>query len=171
MRGGGRTGFLLVLIAILGWFGVVRGQISSFGEQSAALKKTDIELKSYQTRVRHIDAIRTKGDVVKRTLTAFYLAMPRMSQVPETLVMMESLGGTTGIVFSAMNIGTPTAAEVPVAITFSGTQTNVNTFLDALNKNVRTVTVKNQSLTADKAGNLAVSLQLGMLYQGNEQIQ
>jgi Tfp pilus assembly protein PilO len=97
--------------------------------------------------------------------------MPRLSQVPETLVMMESLGGTTGVVFSALNVGAPTAAEVPVTLTFTGTQNTVNTFLDAIDKNVRTVSVKNQSVTADKAGNLSVSLQLGLLFQGGGQTQ
>jgi Tfp pilus assembly protein PilO len=167
----GNYGFLLLLIAVIGWFAVVRGQIHAFGERSAQVKQLKIEVDSYQLRIADIDNIRSKGDVVQRTLQAFYLAMPRLSQVPETLVMMESLGGTTGVVFSALNVGAPTAAEVPVTLTFTGTQNTVNTFLDAIDKNVRTVSVKNQSVTADKAGNLSVSLQLGLLFQGGGQTQ
>lgn len=167
----GNYGFILLLIAILGWFALVRGQITQFASQTATLKVKNIELTSYQQRIQDIDDIRKNGDVVTRTLQAFYLALPRMSQVPEVLVIMESLGGTSGVVFSALNVGTPTAAEVPVGLTFTGTQNTVNTFLDALNKNVRTASVKNQSLTADKSGNLSVTMQLGLLYQGSDLAQ
>lgn len=167
----GHYGFVLLLLAVLGWFAVVRGQINQFSDQTATLKIKNTELESYQQRVADIERIKKEGDVVQRTLTAFYLALPRLSQVPEVLVIMESLGGTSGVVFSALNVGAPSAAEVPVGLTFSGTQNTVNTFLDALDKNVRTATVKNQSLTADKAGNLSVTMQLGLLYQGSDLAQ
>src|SRR5205823_3858496 len=94
------------------------------------------------------------------------LAMPTASQVPEVLVMIESIGSSAGVNFSTVSVGTPDGTQVPVTLTFSGNQDAVNHFLDAVNNNVRTATLKNQAVTTDATGVLNVTTQLGLSYQG-----
>ena len=159
-------GLLLLLVSLLGWFGVIRPQIHTFSANSLTAKVRSEEALSYNQRVEDLKTIKQQGDAVKSTLDALYLAMPKLAQVPETLVMMESIGANTGVVFSSLSVGTPANGEVPVSLAFTGSLSSVTSFLDGLNKNVRTAMVKGQSMTSDAAGNLSVSMQLGLVYQG-----
>lgn len=159
-------GLLLLLAAIIGWFGVINGQVKKFATNSLQVKVATTELASYDQRLKDLDYIRSQGNAVTSTLTALYLAMPKSSQVPEVLVMMEGLGSTSGVTFSEVNVGTPDGTEVPVHLSFTGSQSSITAFLAAVNKNIRTAIVKSQSITADQSGNLNVTMQLGLVYQG-----
>jgi len=161
---------------------VIRPQMTTFGTRSLAVKVKKTELDSYNQRLSDLKVIKDQGDTVQKTLQAMYLAMPKAAQIPEVLVMMENIGNNSGVVFNSVTLGTPTAAtaeaqaqivdtsgtvaEVPVAVSFTGNLDSVNKFLDAIRNNIRTATVKNQSLTADANGNLTVTMQLGLVYQG-----
>jgi Tfp pilus assembly protein PilO len=166
MKGVKHFGFILILISILGWLGLVRPQIKQFSENSLLAEARAKELQSYQTRLDHLKQIKQKGESVTSTLDALFLAMPKEAQIPEVLVMMESIGANTGVVFSSFSVGAPASGEVPVSVSFSGNLTSVNAFLDALGQNVRTARVKSQSVNSDSLGNLSISMQLGLIYQG-----
>jgi len=159
-------GVLLLIIAVIGWFFIVRPQIAVFGERSLEAKAKQEEARSYQQRVEDITFIRDKGDSIQKVLSAQYLAMPRTSQIPEVLVMIESLAASSGVSLGNATIGNPTGGEVPVSISFTGNLGTVNSFLDTLHRNVRTVIIKDQTLLADRNGTLAVTLSLGLVYQG-----
>lgn len=174
-----RLGILLLLIAVFGWFALLRGQITVFGERSLEAKARSVEVDSYTKRLADLQSIRDQGDAVARTLRSMYLAMPKQSQVPEVLVMIETIGANSGVVFSGVTVGTPTPttdssgqvsatqiAEVPVAITFTGTLESVTKFLDAVTTNIRTASVTSQTIAADKTGSMTVTMQLGLVYQG-----
>lgn len=166
MKGMKHIGIILILISILGWFGLVRPQIKKFSENSLLAEARSEEVTSYQTRLDHLKQIKQQGEAVTSTLDALFLAMPKEAQIPEVLVMMESIGANTGVVFSSFSVGAPASGEVPVSISFSGNLTSVNAFLDALARNVRTATIKSQSMTSDSSGNLSISMQVGLIYQG-----
>ncbi len=159
-------GLLLLLAAIIGWFGVINGQIKKFSTATLQVKVLNTEVASYNQRLKDLDFIRSQGSGVTSTLTALYLAMPKSSQVPEALVMIEGLGSSSGVTFNEVNVGTPDGSQVPVHLSFTGSQAAVSAFLSAVNKNVRTAVIKNQSLSADSNGNLNVTIQLGLVYQG-----
>ena len=168
-------GILLLLVAVIGWIAVVRPQITNFSDQSLQVKVADTELKSYNQRIADLQSIRSQGTAVADLLNKMYLAMPRSSQIPEVLVMIESIGSKTGVVMSGVSLGTATAggtvtssaiSEVPVSISFTGTLDSVTKFLDQIRDNIRTASVQSQTITADKSGVLSVSLQLGLVYQG-----
>lgn len=159
-------GVLLLLVAILGWFFVVRPQIDLFGERSLDAKAKFEELESYDQRVRDIDFIREKGADFQRVLTAQYLAMPQTAQIPEVLVMIESLAASSGVSLGSATVGSPDSNEVPVSISFTGNLGSVTSFLNTLHSNIRTVLIKDQSMTADASGTLTVTMQLGLVYQG-----
>lgn len=165
-----RIGIILLLAAIIGWFAVVKPQIAVFSERALAVQVKNKEVKSYNQRLNDIKVIKDQGEAVQKTLRSMYLAMPKQSQIPEVLVMIESIGNASGVTFSAVTVGTPTAgsgvSEVPVSISYNGNLGAVNQFLTAVQNNIRTAVIKNQTLAADKAGNLAVSMQLGLVYQG-----
>lgn len=159
-------GLLLLLAAIVGWFGVINSQIKSFSDNTLKVKVLNTEVASYNQRLSDLDAIRKQGSGVTSTLTALFLAMPKSSQVPEVLVMVEGLGSSSGVTFNEVNVGTPDGSLVPVHLSFTGSVGAVNAFLAAVNKNIRTAVLKNQSITTDQSGNLNVTVQLGLVYQG-----
>ncbi len=160
------AGILLLFVAIFGWFAVVRPLISAFSQNSLATKVKSEEVKSYEQRLSDLDAIKAQGDSVTKTLESLYLAMPKSSQIPEVLVMVEALGSRSGVTLDAATIGTASAGEVPVSLSFSGSLTSVTKFLDAVHSNVRTAIVKNQAITSDDNGKMTVNIQLGLVYQG-----
>ncbi len=161
-----KAGLLLLLAAILGWFAVIRPQFSAFSQNATNVKVKSTEVASYQQRLDDLQAIKAQGDNVTKTLELLYLAMPKSSQIPEVLVMIEALGSRAGVVLDAATVGTPTAGEVPVSLSFSGNLGSVSNFLNAINENVRTAIVKNQSITSEDAGSMTVSIQLGLIFQG-----
>lgn len=183
MNSHSRIGILLLIVAIVGWFAVVRPSVTKFAAKTLDAKAAAINLKSYDQRISDLKLIKEKGDAVQKTLRAMFLAMPSASQVPEVLVMIESIGANSGVVFSAVTLGTPTGAnadvaaaldptvasavaEVPVTISFSGNLDSVNKFVTAVNHNVRTATIKSQTINSDKAGAMNVTMLLGLVYQG-----
>lgn len=178
-----RIGILLLIVAIIGWFAIVRPQVETFSENTLTAKARAIEVASYDQRLADLNIIKNEGETVQKTLRAMYLAMPTLSQVPEVLVMIETIGSNSGVVFSGVTLGTPTGssnslasafaasdstttAEVPVTISFSGNLDSVNKFITAVNQNVRTGIIKSQTINADKAGAMNVSMLLGLVYQG-----
>ena len=161
-----RFGLILLAAAVLGYFVVLKPQIGLFADRALRVKALDTEVVSYQQRLKDIADIKDKGAVITATLKAMYLAMPKSSQIPETLVMIESIASTAGVVLSSATIGTPSDSQVPVTLGFSGNATAVSKFLDAVYTNVRTATVKNQSISSDGSGNLNVTVGLGLVYQG-----
>lgn len=183
MNSHSRIGIILLVVAIIGWFAVVRAQIDDFSEKTLTAKARAIELESHDQRISDLKLIKDQGDTVQRTLRAMYLAMPSQSQVPEVLVMIETIGANSGVVFSGVALGTPTGAsadistaldpstasnvaEVPVTVSYSGNLDSVNKFLTAVNQNVRTAKVKSQTINSDKAGAMNVTMLLGLVYQG-----
>lgn len=177
-----RLGILLLLVAVIGWFGVVRGQIKTFSELSLTAKARSVELESHTQRLADLRFIKDQGETVQKTLRSMFLAMPRQSQVPEVLVMIESIGANSGIIFNSATLGTPSGssaaaavaseittasvAEVPVNISFTGSLDNTLRFIDAVQKNIRTAIIRSQTITADPSGNMSVTMQLGLVYQG-----
>ncbi|MBI4948466.1 type 4a pilus biogenesis protein PilO [Candidatus Berkelbacteria bacterium] len=173
-----RLGIFLLILAVFGWFAFLRGQITVFGEKSLDAKARSVELESYKTRIADLKQIKEKGEQVQSTLRAMYLAMPKQNQIPEVLVMIETIGANSGIVFSGVTVGNTTAnqtvpgtdastiAEVPVTVSFNGTLTSVTKFISAINTNIRTAKVQSQTISADKSGILTVTMQLGLVYQG-----
>jgi len=159
-------GIILLFVAALGWFAVIRPQISAFSQNSLEAKVKAVEVKSYEERIASLDAIKKQGDSVTKTLESLFLAMPKTSQIPEVLVMIESLATKSGVSYDTASVGTPSNGEVPVNISFSGSLGSTTKFLDAVNQNVRTAIVKNQSLTSDDSGLMTVTIQLGLVYQG-----
>lgn len=166
MKKQSRLGLILLGLAIIGWFAVARGQIAVFSERSLQAKVLSEEVDSYEKRIEDVGVIKEQGEAVQSTLKAMFLAMPKTSQIPEALVMIESLAGSAGVVLSTATVGTPVDSELPVTIAFGGDINAVTKFLDAINNNVRTARVKNQTISSDGNGNLTVSLQLGFVYQG-----
>jgi Tfp pilus assembly protein PilO len=160
-------GLILFIVAAIGWFVVVRGQIKTFSQNALTAEVKSKELRSYQDRQNHVKTIVDKGgsDATTR-LNAFFLALPKQSQIPEVLVMIEQMASSSGVVFNSATVGSPTAEEVPVSISFGGSLSSVNSFLDTLYTNVRTVKIKNQVINADKTGKLSVTMQIGLVYQG-----
>jgi Tfp pilus assembly protein PilO len=161
-------GILLLLIALIGWFFVVRPQVAVFAERSLDAKVKQEETASYAQRVEDVAFIRDKGAVIQNVLTAQFLAMPREAQIPEVLVMIEALAASSGIVLGSATVGEPGANEVPVSVSFTGSLGNINGFLDTMYNNIRTVVVKDQALLADDSGTVTITMQLGLVYQGGQ---
>ncbi|MEX0594541.1 MAG: type 4a pilus biogenesis protein PilO [Patescibacteria group bacterium] len=162
-----RWGILLLFVAIFGWFAVIRPQINAFSQKALSVKVKSEEVKSYKQRIADLDAIKAQGDSVTRTLEALFLAMPKSSQIPEVLVMIDALGSRSGVTLDAATVGTPSAGEVPVSLSFTGSLGSVTKFLNAIHNNVRTAIVKNQAITSDDNGQMTVNMQLGLVYQGD----
>lgn len=167
MKGMKKYGFILLFVGVLGWFAVVRPQIAAFSQHALEARVKGVEANSYQQRIDDLDVIRSQGAQVSATLQALYLAMPRSAQIPEVLVMIEGIGTRSGVVFSSASVGTASAGEVPVSISFSGDLSSVNSFLDAVNDNVRTAIIKNKSVTSSDLGLMTVNVQMGLVYQGD----
>jgi Tfp pilus assembly protein PilO len=161
-----KLGILLLFVAIFGWFAVIRPQVSAFSQKALSTKVKATEVASYEQRLSDLDTIKKQGATVTRTLQSLYLAMPKSGQIPEVLVMIESLASRSGVSFDTASVGTPTSGEVPVSISFSGSLGSLTKFLDAVNSNVRTAIITNQSITSDDDGLMTANIQLGLVYQG-----
>lgn len=161
-----KLGLILFVVAVVAWFGLVRGQMGELSDNLLQAKVKNVELNSYNQRLTDVEFAKQQGEAIQSTLRALYLALPKTSQIPEALVMIESLGTSTGISFTTASLGTPTDSEIPVVISFTGSLDAINRFHEALYNNVRTAVVKSQSVATDDAGNLTVRLQLGLVYQG-----
>jgi len=159
-------GVILFMVAVAAFFTFVRPQLKTLSENLLIAKARTEELSSYQQRLADVNYVKQQGDSVQSTLKALYLAMPSSSQVPEALVMIESLGSSKGINFSNADLGSATDNELPVSLTFSGNLSTVSQFMDGLYDNIRTVVVKSQTISADETGSLTVRLQLGLVYRG-----
>lgn len=168
MKFGANRGLLLLVVAIIGWFAVVRPQSRVFADRALEAKARSEEVKSYEQRIQDLNFIKEHADTVQKVLTAEYLAMPRSAQIPEVLVMIESLAAGAGVTLGSASLGTPTANEVPVNISFTGSLGAINGFLNSLHNNIRTVVVKDQTLVSDKGGNINYNVQLGLVYQGGK---
>ena len=166
MKKQSHLGLILLLVAVIAWFAVLKPQISNFSGHALKVRVLNEEVTSYQQRLKDVTAIRSNGEVIAKTLQLMYLALPKSSQIPETLVMIESIASNSGIVLSSATVGQPSDSQVPVSLSFSGNTTTVSKFLDALYANIRTATVKSQSISADPSGNLNVAIGLGLIYQG-----
>jgi len=166
MQKGMRWGYILFLLAIVGFFAVVRPQINKVSELLLEARVRALEVSSHAQRKKDLDDIQSKGETIQSILTAQYLAMPRSSQVPEVLVMIESLASKAGVVLGSATVAAATGGEVPVTLGFTGTLGQVNSFLDAVHNNVRTAVVRNQSLSAGEGGLINLTLQIGLVYQG-----
>lgn len=166
MKKHSRLGLILLFVAIIGWFAVLNPQIKTFSEKALKVGALNKEVASYQQRIKDITEIKGKGEVITDSLKLMYLALPKSSQIPETLVMIESIASSSGVVLSSATVGTPSDSQVPVTLSFGGNTTTVTKFLDALYTNVRTATIKSQSISSDGNGNLNVSIGLGLVYQG-----
>lgn len=163
-----RLGLILLAVAVLGWFVVVRGQAAVFADRALQAKVLSVEVNSYDQRLKDIADINKEGSAVQDTLKSMYLAMPRTSQVPEALVMIESLAGSSGVALSSATIGSPADSQLPVTLGFGGDANSISKFLDAVNSNVRTGIIKSQSISADGSGTLSVTIQMGLVYQGGK---
>lgn len=166
MKKQSRLGLTLLAVAVIGWFAVLKPQVGVFSDRALQVKALSEEVSSYDQRLKDITDIKGKGDVVTAQLKSLYLAMPRSSQIPETLVMVESIAGTSGVVLSSASVSAPSDSEVPVTLGFRGNTTTISKFLDAIYANIRTASIKSQSITSDGSGNLTVSIGLGLVYQG-----
>ncbi|QQG49999.1 MAG: type 4a pilus biogenesis protein PilO [Candidatus Berkelbacteria bacterium] len=162
-------GFLLLLVAIIGWFFIVRPQINVFTERSLESKVKQEELFSYEQRIEDITFIRDKGESIQSVLRAQYLAMPKTGQIPEVLVMIEALAASSGVTLGSATVGEANGSEVPVTVAFTGGLGTVTSFLNSLHNNIRTVIIKDQSMIADNNGTLTVTMQLGLVFQGEAQ--
>lgn len=168
MGKGTHLGLLLMLLAIIGFFFLLRPQIKRFGQLALDAKAKAVVEKSYKNRIEQLDIIKGQSSI-QTVLNNRFVALPRDSQIPEVLVMIENLGSSSGVSFTNATVGKPTANEVPVSLGFSGSLSTVTSFEDNLFNNIRTISVKNQSITADAAGNLNVTMQLGLIFQGSSQ--
>ncbi|MCR4307389.1 MAG: type 4a pilus biogenesis protein PilO [Candidatus Berkelbacteria bacterium] len=166
MKKHSHIGLILLFVAIIGWFAVLKPQIDNFSAKALRVKALDEEVISYQQRLKDINEIKGKGEVITESLKLMYLAMPKSSQIPETLVMIESIASNSGVILSSATVGSPSDSQVPVTLSFGGNTTTVTKFLDSLYSNVRTATIKSQTITSDGSGNLNVSIGLGLVYQG-----
>ena len=80
-----KLGYLLLVIGIAGWFGVVKPQTKVFSDKLLQTKARSVEAASYKQRLNDIQSIKTQGNTIQSVLTAMYLAMPKSSQIPEAL--------------------------------------------------------------------------------------
>lgn len=164
-----RLGYLLLVVGIAGWFGVVRPQIKAFSDKLLQTKARSVEAASYKKRLADVELIKAKGQSIQSILTTMYLAMPKSSQIPEALVIIDHLSSQSGVTISTASLGAPSGQEVPVSMSFSGSLDNISRFLDAVNRTVRSGVIKSQFITSDSAGNLTANIQLGLVYQGGDQ--
>jgi len=166
MKNQSRLGLILLFVAIFGYTVVLRSQLATFSDKALQVKVVSEETKSYEQRIADIAEIKKQGDVVQETLKSMFLAMPKSSQIPEALVMIDALASNSGVVLTSASVGAAAGSELPVSLSFGGDLTSVTKFLDAIHANIRTAVVKSQSISADVAGNLTINLQLGLTYQG-----
>ena len=175
MKKSSNIGILLIILAIVGFVVVIIPQGKTFGSRELAVKSTTTELNSYNQRISDLSTLKSQGSSFQGIINSLYQAMPSSSQIPETLVTIEDLGNNNGVTFTGVDVDSSSnsttaavsgAASVPVTVSFTGNLSNVQAFLDALYNNIRTINVVSQTVSSDNSGNLTVTMELGLVYQG-----
>jgi Tfp pilus assembly protein PilO len=162
-----------MIIALIGFVVLAVPQSKLFGSRSLTVKADTAELNSYNQRISDLDTLKSNASF-QNVINELYQAMPSDSEVPAALVTIGDLGANSGITFTGVNVGSTGAAvssgstvpTVPVTVSFSGSLSNVESFLNALYNNIRTVQVQSQTINSDNSGNLIVTMELGLVYQG-----
>ncbi len=146
------------------------------------IRDATAKVQGYKNGVKELEAKKDKLRSFKAKLTgreeeieALKLAMPASQQIPEVLVMMESIANNVGLQVSGVNIQpSESGGEVGVTLSAEGTYDNLFKFTQVLEGNLRPISIKSMSIGASGNNNqlISASVNLGILYQGtvNQQV-
>lgn len=136
---------LALLVALLAVWFVLLPQMRAVSKRQSEI----VALQSVVTaRGREVDSLKKltrQGGTVAKTLELLSLAAPAEAQVPELLVMVDTMARRANL--TLIN-ATPAAAAAGTRLDLSvkGSYTGMVDFLDLINRNLRPGTVKNFSI-------------------------
>ena len=144
---------------------MMNAQATAFAEQSTLTNN----------KINKLNELKPKLSQYKTTIDDIKMAMPAAQQIPEVLVMVESIAQNTGLNISGFDIQPGSSGnEVGVNMSASGTYDNLSGFTSKLENNVRPIRIKTMSVSAASADSqqISVSVSFGILYQGklNQQV-
>ncbi|SNY29244.1 type 4a pilus biogenesis protein PilO [Paractinoplanes atraurantiacus] len=166
-------GIAAIILLVLGtWFLLISPKLSDTDAVQAEADDVNIQLLRLNKEVAKLAAEDKKRATHQASVDELAANLPESYGEPDFLRMLQTTGAATNVTISNFTAGdpaasatVPTAVEVPITLTATGTQSNVDKFLVSLQSvQDRAVLVTSVSLSsstdADNAGRLNADLNL-----------
>lgn len=149
---------------LVGWFALIspqHGKASGLQDQTA---DAQTQIAKLQHRLNELREQSKDLDLYQSKLAAGRAALPSASALADFLRELQNAGTSTHVVISGVAVGAPTQASsagtavyaVPVTLTTSGTESNLETFLNELQRiQPRAALVTGAKSAASGAGSLS----------------
>ncbi|MEU8814900.1 type 4a pilus biogenesis protein PilO [Actinoplanes sp. NPDC048796] len=133
-------GIAAIVLLVLGtWFLLISPKLSDTDAVQAEADDVNIQLLRLNKEVAQLAAQDKKRATYQASVNELADNLPESYAEPDFLRMLQTVGAATNVAVSNFTAGDPaaaktvtTAVEVPVTLTATGTQSNIDRFLDRL---------------------------------------
>lgn len=163
----------IIIIAILA--------LVSIKPLTLEVRTTNAKIKAYQSqsmamqqKIDKLNELQPKIEQYSTEINNLKMAMPAAQQIPEVLVMVESIARNTSLDISGFDIQPSSGtSEVTVNMQAAGSYENLALFTDKLEKNMRPIAIRTMSVTSANgdAQRVSVAVSFAILFQGKEDQQ
>ncbi|XVU26560.1 type 4a pilus biogenesis protein PilO [Actinoplanes sp. CA-054009] len=166
-------GIAAIVLLVLGtWFLLISPKLSDTDAVQAEADDVNIQLLRLNKEVAKLAAQDKKRATYQASVDELADNLPESYGEPDFLRMLQTVGASTNVMISNFTAGDPaasttvtTAVEVPITLTATGTQSNLDKFLISLQSvQDRAILLKSVSLSsntdAENAGKLNAGLNL-----------
>jgi Tfp pilus assembly protein PilO len=159
----------IVLIAFIALV-FVKPMALRIREVNASVKAYDQQIKEANDKINALRSLQPQLEDKQSEIDALKVAMPAAQQIPEALVMMESIAKNAGLQITGVEIQ-PGKANNMVSVNVSGLgrYESLFKFTEVLERNIRPIQV--QTLSVGKSGDagdmVSATVSLGLVYQGS----
>lgn len=165
-----------ILVSVLVLLFVTKGLFVEVRDSNATLKAYNQDISSMSSTISELERIKATfaGQTQQVKIEKLKLAMPAAQQLPEVMVMVESMARKSAFKVSSFGIsGSSGANEVGVNMAGKGTYGGLFNFTEMLEKNLRPIKIKSMSIGRGNANgsSITASVSMGLMYQGTYQQQ
>lgn len=156
--------FCLVIIFAISYL-VIPRYLTDVKKLNLDLAVTQEKINKTQQKISDLQSLKTQFEDKKDLVDALNLAMPKSTQLPETIVSLNSLGIESGLTISSIQpVKTSASNDSNINLTIRGSYDNLKDFLSKLEKNIRPMAVNTftiaQANSTDSTGNSSNSLDI-----------
>lgn len=172
MKKSGTVTILICLaIIFLGGYFLTKPLIGKLKEKNIQIDAKEKDISAMQSKISDLQTASSQMKTGSKELELLNLAWPPDEGLPEVLVSVEAMAGRAGLSVQAISPASgqqSNTGEVPVTVTVSGNFSNIITFSQILEKNLRPIKIKSIAIaasTAKDARGVGSTYNIAMLYQ------
>ncbi|PIP21920.1 MAG: hypothetical protein COX39_00300 [Candidatus Nealsonbacteria bacterium CG23_combo_of_CG06-09_8_20_14_all_40_13] len=164
----------LALIILVGWL-FDKPRLAALKSQNTDIVAKQQEVTDTQKKIDDLKTVAGQMKAADAQIQLLNLAYPSDAGIPEILVSVEAMVGRAGLTVVSIapsagessSGGTAESGQVPVNIIASGSFSNLLSFTQILEKNLRPIKIKSISISAQAADSASssASFSIALLYQ------